>query len=94
METQIILTTNHELRSLLREELQAISNDPPKTLEGGDEIMRRSDIAELFGVSLVTVHAWMKSGQIPFHRIGGRTYFKKNEVMASLKPIKIRRKSI
>ena len=92
METQqLILTTKDELRNLLREELQ-ISIDQSKGLDGDDQILKRKDIAEMFGISLVTVHAWMKIGHLPYHRLGGKTYFKKAEVIEALRKIKIRRK--
>ena len=89
---QLILTTKDELRNLLREELQSLSIDQSKGLEGADQILKRTDIAEMFGISLVTVHAWMKSGALPFHRIGGKTYFKKAEVLEAMRKIKVRRK--
>ena len=44
---QLILTTKDELRNLLREELQSLSIDQSKGLEGADQILKRTDIAEL-----------------------------------------------
>jgi len=88
---ELILTTKDELRSLLREELQTISQDKIAS-DGLDDLLTRADVAHMFNISLVTVHAWMKIGQLPFNRIGGKTYFKKSEVMSALKQIKIRKK--
>jgi len=95
---EMVLMTGSELRAILRDEINlALSQQKSKSTLNGtddDQILRRKDIAQIFSVSLVTVHSWMKSGQIPFHRIGGRTFFKKGEVLNAMKEAKMRRRSI
>jgi len=49
------------------------------------ELIRLSDVAMMFGVSKVTIHTWKKKGLLPFYRISNKIYFKKAEVLASLK---------
>lgn len=80
------------LRSVVRSEVQALKSENGISLSGDEPLLRRSDISQMFGVSLPTVHSWMNAGILPFHRIGGRTYFKKDEVMTALKSIKIKRR--
>src|SRR5690606_8191718 len=40
----------------------------------------RKEAAELFGVSLVTIHNWTKEGVIRAYKIGTRVRFKKSEI--------------
>lgn len=95
---ELIITSAKELsetiRSAIRSEINAINlNKQVGSIDGPDgDLLKRSDVAKMFNISLVTVHSWMNSGILPFHRIGGRTFFKKKEVLESLKTIKIRRK--
>ena len=56
------------------------------------DLIRLSEVARMLKVSKVTIHTWKKKGYIPFYRISNKIYFKKAEVLASLKSIK--RKSI
>lgn len=83
-----------ELKNLLRGEIdEALARVKSNSLNGQDnQLLKRSDLAKMFGVSLVTIHAWMNAGNLPFHRIGGRVFFKRDEVMESLKKIKLRKK--
>jgi excisionase family DNA binding protein len=89
---QLILTTPDDLRSIIREELGSI-NIERSPAQKDSELLKRVDVAEMFGITLTTVHSWMNSGLIPFHRISGRVFFKKSEVLQAMKQVKIRRKS-
>jgi excisionase family DNA binding protein len=93
---EMVLISGPELRTLLRSELSDVLTSINKaSLDGAsdsDQLLKRSEVAQMFSVSLVTVHAWMKSGVLPFHRIGGRTFFKKHEVVNAMKQVKLRRK--
>ncbi len=40
----------------------------------------RKEVAELFGVSLVTIHNWTREGVIRAYKIGTRVRFKKSEI--------------
>ncbi len=48
-----------------------------------------NDLCKLFGKTKATIHTWKRVGIIPFHRISGRIYFKKDEIMDSLKKVEI-----
>ena len=46
------------------------------------EVMTRRETAELFSVSLVTLHDWANSGIIKPYKVGNRTYFKRSELLS------------
>ena len=49
-----------------------------------EELLTIQEVAQLFSVSKVTIHAWMKKGILPFLKINTRTRFKKSEILAIL----------
>ena len=51
------------------------------------EFFTRAQVAELFGVSLPTVHAWTNAGILTAYKIANKTRFKKEEVFAACKPL-------
>ena len=46
------------------------------------EVMTRRETAELFSVSLVTIHDWCNTGIIKPYKVGNRTYFKRSELIS------------
>jgi excisionase family DNA binding protein len=52
-----------------------------------EKIYSRKEVANLFGVSLVTLHHWTDQGLIEAHRVGGRVYYKQDAVDAAFKKI-------
>jgi len=48
------------------------------------ELMTRNDVSLLFKVDISTVHNWTKKGKIQSYGIGGRVYYKRKEIKASL----------
>ena len=71
------------VREVLREELNQSSI--PAGRQGPDEtLLSRQQIAAELGISLVTLTDWMKKG-LPYLRLNGRVYFKRTEVIASMK---------
>jgi excisionase family DNA binding protein len=57
------------------------------TAKEPEELLTPQDVAETFHVSLPTVHAWANEGILIRHKIGTRTYFKRSQVMAAVKPV-------
>jgi excisionase family DNA binding protein len=51
------------------------------------EFITRVQVAELFGVSLPTVHAWINAGILTAYKIANKTRFKKEEVLTACKPL-------
>jgi len=82
-----------ELKKLIRDSVfEAIDNrlyaDSKKERDSKEELIKLSEVAVLLGVSKVTVHTWKRKGLIPFYRISNKIYFKKHEVLTSLKKAK------
>lgn len=98
---EIVTIEKNDLQNLMRSvcydaALSAFAEwSKSKSLEGSEStLLTRMEVAEMFSVTLPTIHSWMNSGVLPFHRIGGRTVFKKMEVINAMKQVKIRRRSI
>lgn len=55
-----------------------------------DKLLSSSETCSLFKpkISRQTLHAWSKSGKIPIHRIGGRSWYKYSEVLSATNTIK------
>ena len=60
-------------------------NDEKKLQE---KLLTAKEVAQLFGVSTVTISNWVGKGLLRKYSIGGRTKFKYSEVMQSLKTIR------
>lgn len=56
-----------------------------------DRLITRDETAKLLGVSLVTLHNWIKSNILIAYRVGNKVRFKENEVLASLQQINSKR---
>jgi len=50
----------------------------------GKEFLTRKETAEFFGISLVCVHDWVKSGIITPYKMGNRTYFNHSQLVQQL----------
>jgi hypothetical protein len=86
---QLIQVTPTELADLISEsvkaqlkELYQELKESPKTEEA--EFISRKETAELFKISLVTVHEWSKLGLIKPYKLGNRTYYKRSELLEKL----------
>jgi len=79
------------IKKCVKSELIEHSPEPkePEQLNTDNELLTVNDLCRLFGKTKATIHTWKREGIIPFHRISGRVYFKKSEVMESLKKVEI-----
>jgi len=50
-----------------------------------EKLLTKKEMAEELDISLVSLTDWMKQGRLPYLRMGKRVYFKKDEVLASMK---------
>ncbi len=75
-----------DLRKLILECLEQVLKNPEEKNKE-DTLLKRKDVAKLFGISLVTLNSWMKDGRIVYHRIKSRVFFKHSEVMDALQRI-------
>ena len=79
--TNIIL--NAVQNAILKLKLPA--DQPPSS--PSDDFISFNDVKNMLKCSAVTLHAYKKQGKIPFHRIGRRVLFRKNEILDCLKTI-------
>ncbi len=84
MNERLIVTLKvGELKDIIDESItNALTKVPQKPEE--ETLLKRIDVAKLFGVSLVTLNQWMRDGRILYHRINSRIFFKRSEVMDAL----------
>ena len=52
-----------------------------------DQILTPSQTALLFNVCRKTIHNWTVEGKIHLYGLGGRRYYKKNELLKCLTPL-------
>jgi excisionase family DNA binding protein len=55
------------------------------------DYLTRSDVANLFQISLVTVHQWTQQGILKAYRLGSRVYFRRSEIDKALTAIEPKR---
>lgn len=53
-----------------------------------EELLTRKQVAEILGISLVTLNQYTKDGILPCYYLGSRVRYKRNEVFESLKRFK------
>ena len=68
----------------LENQIKALQSQPQPPSE---KLITRDETAKLLGVSIVTVHNWIKSGILTAYRVGNKVRFKESEVFASLQAI-------
>lgn len=87
--TQITTVTPKELVDLISESVKAQIQELSSHLNGnpskeGKEFLTRKETAELFHVSLVTIHDWQNNGTLKLYKMGNRSYFKYSELLETL----------
>ena len=85
--TNISLPQEDDFKRWIREVIREELHDSPANVNkpGPEEpLLSRQQIAAELGISLVTLTDWMKKG-LPYLRLNGRVYFKRSEVIASMK---------
>jgi Helix-turn-helix domain len=74
------------VRAVVKQELsQHQSNQCPADLAESEKLLTPQQTGELLGICRQTVFDWAKRGLLLPHRLGGRTYFKRGELLAALK---------
>ncbi len=90
---QLVVTDLAELRTMILESVkEALGSTPqqqsiPTPVPAQEDLISRKQAAQLFQVSLVTLNDWAKKGFIPFYRMNRRVYYKKSEVLNSLRAV-------
>jgi len=53
------------------------------------EYLTRQDVKDMFRVDMSTVHNWTKAGKLRAYQIGGRVYYRRDEVEQALQPLRV-----
>jgi excisionase family DNA binding protein len=84
----LFIPTENDFRKWIRDAVkECLENTPPKSqtaAEKEDSLASRKEIADYLGISLVTLTDWMKLG-LPFHKVRGRVFFERSEVLEYVK---------
>ena len=64
---------------------ESITKTFKEQFEYQEELLTPEEAAKFLKCSPETIHNWKKSGKLNYYRIGGRIYFKKSEIINSLK---------
>ena len=66
--------------------IAALSETPttPTLSETAPDYITRREVANLFKITLVTVHDWTRKGLLTAYKIGNRVYYKRTEVEGAL----------
>ena len=88
MSIQFIQVSPEDLADLIQQGLKIEVENLIKTIseqkQEGKEFLSRKECSQFFGVSLVTIHNWVKDGIISSYKLGNRTYFKRSELVEQL----------
>lgn len=86
---QFVATTPQELQKEISQSIKAhlddfLQNFKPKQ---PNDYLTRSDVAKMFNVDLSTIANWQKNGKLKPYALGGRIYFLRSDIEASLTPL-------
>lgn len=83
---QFIGTTPTALIELIDETISKRLNELKNNFQPKEptEFLTRHDVSKMLSVDLSTIHNWSKNGKIQPYSVGGRVYFKRNEIENSL----------
>jgi len=83
---QVELTTGNDLVLEMAERFSKILDEKFLKLQppvNEDPFITRQDVAEIFRITVQTVHAWMHAGILKPYKIGNKTRFLLSEVKAA-----------
>lgn len=88
---QFLASSPQELKKEIIVDVKVILDDFLKNFKPKipNEYLSRKDVALMFGVDISSVHNWAKSGKIKPLGIGGRVYFLRSDIEASLTPLNV-----
>lgn len=86
----VIVTTPDQLEAVVLEklwprilfELNKRAETPAPT--EAEELLTVREAADLLDVCQQTVHDWKRRGMLPYHKMGGRTYLKRADLLNAL----------
>lgn len=86
---QFVATTPQELQKEISQSVkfqldEFLKHFKPKQ---PNDYLTRQDVAQMFGVDLSTIANWQKNGKLKPYGLGGRVYFLRSDIEASLTPL-------
>ena len=92
MTTSILLqnVSTEDLKDLIKESVKSQLDDFAKELKvyNPDELLTREQTCEFLQIDSSTLYHYTKKGKVTAYGIGNRRYYKKAELLESLKPLK------
>ncbi|MFK8301525.1 helix-turn-helix domain-containing protein [Capnocytophaga stomatis] len=87
---QFIQITPEQLKEQFSEVVQSQINELKKHFQpkAPTEYLTRREVANLLGVNLTTLNNWTRKGILKSYGIGGRVYYKRNEVESAVIELK------
>ena len=83
---QLLQVTPEELKNEIlcgiKEHLSRIKKDSPPPNQ--TEYLSRTDVAKMLQINLSTLYHWTKKGKLLAYGLGGRVYYKREEVEAAI----------
>ncbi len=89
MEKIAVITDPSELQEVILRGVKMQIDELKKEFQPKEptEYLTRNELAKMLKIDLSTVHHWSKSGKLSAYYIGGRVYYKRQEVEEALKPL-------
>lgn len=85
---KLIITSEEDFRKIIKsaftECMETITPKERVVEKNTESFISRKEVAQFLGISLVTLTDWMKQG-LPFHKINGRVFFQRSEVIEYVK---------
>lgn len=88
---QFLQTTPEQLSEQIFNNVKSLLLDFKKSLSIPDpnELMSRSQVCDYLQIDSSTLWTWTNKGKVKAYGIGNRRYYKKNELLQSLVPLKV-----
>lgn len=85
----LVTLTIADLKQLIKDAISEVKQEE-KGPEQTEELLSPAQAVKIFNpaISKVSLHRWTKEGLIPVHRIRGRVWYKRSEVIAAALTIK------
>ena len=87
---QFIQVTPEQLQDAIIEGVNSKLEDLKKNFQPKvpNEYLTRNEVADLFKIDLSSVHNWTKRGILLSYQIGGRVYYKRDEIEDAIVKLK------
>jgi excisionase family DNA binding protein len=74
-----------DVRAVVRHEMRESLPPAAPPAEAEAELLTIKEAAQLLDVCVATIHEYKRTGVLPFHKLRGRTYLKRTDVVSSLR---------